>query len=150
MIIKIDIHDVRRAGSVARAIVEWAKNSEDTASGAIDHMLAVVPSDYARRALSRGYCRYYVDDDTGWVYEGRIDPHEGQYVVCTERSVVCVVCPDTAEAREYPEVAARMAQSVIEYHHHESDRAAWAKLIRMMQAGGQYVVADIDADEIDE
>jgi hypothetical protein len=145
----IDIDDVIKAGSVEKAIEEWSKDSSDTASGVVGSELSTSgpgpgwtikhdATDFAKRALEQ--VPYYLDsedgrlaylvDENGDPYEDEIDKYKGELKLeWSDESVVALKCPDIEDAIENPSEFADMAQSIINYHHAESDTEAWKKLL---------------------
>lgn len=128
-------------------------------------------SDYARRALCEG-ALYYVDADNGRLAsrdtvdlddeecddDGEptdpdicYDHDDGEYfrIEWSDASVVCIECPTIEEAIEHPDVAAEMAQAVIDTHGPASDKAAWRKLIIAIREAAE-AVADVDVDDLDD
>jgi hypothetical protein len=156
--IRIDIDDVRRAGTVEAAIIAeaerleislatpsamggqtsacsgpgsgWQRNvdADESAAAAIHTEVAAGAQPHEAEAL---------DPEDGRVARG-VDPDEGDEgdscsIEWDPGSVVEVVVPDDEEAILYPSQAAAMAQSVIDYHHASSDVRAWAMLIRRIR-----------------
>ena len=161
--VTLDLDDVRRAGSVRAAILEWAEGSDDTASGVIGPEFSTSgpgpgwskahdESDFARRALSPDYgALYYIDADDGRLAEradGMIDTDdEPGEVEWTSESVVRLECPSVEDAVEHPAVVAEMAQAVIDYHGAESDREDWRKLIVSIREAAE-ALEDIGVDAL--
>lgn len=173
-IVKIDIDDVRHAGSVEAAIIAACKESDSVASGVVGMEFATSgpgtgwskqygPDEWSREAFSRGAVAY-VDETDGRVL--RTEPWEGQdnngkavytdigggeYVLgdWSSESEVCVTCPDEDDALSYPEIFAEMARSVIDHHGPMSDRRAWRELISRIKEAAD-ALDGIDADDIDD
>lgn len=184
--ISIDLDDVRRAGGVRSAILQWCHDSDTTASGVVGpsfstsgpgsgYSIQYDESDYAARAIGGG-AMHYVDEDDGTAVsavEVAKDDDDGttysdddgntydeeQVIYCdgicfvvgewTTDSVVEIVCPDIKDALQHPDWVAKMAQSVIDHHGAESDRAEWKSLIVAIKAAAE-AVDDIDVDDLDD
>ncbi|MCK9569771.1 hypothetical protein M0R72_12580 [Candidatus Pacearchaeota archaeon] len=168
--ITIDLDDVVAAGSVEAAIAKWCERSDDTSCGVVGSTFATSgpgsgwtrnfdASDYASRALREG-AMYYVDESDGRMLSsesaeaddddddeiltdiGGGHYREGEW---TNKSVVCVECPDIDDAIEHPDMVAKMAKAIIDSHHAESDCSAWRKLIESIRSSAE-AVEDIDID----
>jgi hypothetical protein len=138
-IIRLDIHDIRRAGTIEQAIVAWARDQREIASGDADACNA------AALAAMEGGARAYVDANDGKIIRAEAVPegtdddiyHEiggGQFVPSewSDHSVIELLCPDDEDVMQYPEIAAAMAEDAIGQHSRESDQAAWRRLIQRM------------------
>lgn len=162
--VSIDIHEVVKHGTVENAIEAWAKESDTTASGTIGPEFSTSgpgsgwskthgAADFAERAVSDGYgALAYIDSSDGrlatrpgWTEEGTSGEHE---IVWSDDSVVEVECPNIEDAIEHPETVREMAQAVIDYHGAESDREAWAKLVKEIQEAAEEL-RNIDPEDFE-
>jgi hypothetical protein len=94
---------------------------------------------------------YYLDLDDGRVAyapEWEHDLYDGEEIVWTDDSMICLECPSIDDAIEYPQFAAEMAAAVIETHNANSNKAEWSKIVRAIKAAAD-AMADIDADDLD-
>lgn len=164
----IDLDDVRAAGGVEQALLAWSENSDTTTSGVVGSSFSTSgpgpgwtknhdEDDYSRRAFAE-CALYYLDASDGRLREAESTDDEatddndvyadiggGTYRVgdWSDESVVRVDVPEIEDALAHPELVAAMAQSVIDYHGPESDRAEWKKLIESIRAAAE-AVEDID------
>lgn len=142
--IKIDIDDVRAAGSVSAAILAWADNSDEVASGVVGPSFSCSgpgsgwqrnhdETDYAARALGDDYGAVaYVD-----AYDGRVATlDEGGGVTWSDDSEVVLDVPDGSDALRHPEALAQMA-AALDTHSHSSDCAAWRDLVESILAAAE-------------
>lgn len=134
--IKIAIDDVISAGSVKGAILAWAENSDEVASGVVGPSFSCSgpgsgwqvnhdEEDYAKMALGDDYgAMAYVDSEDGRV--ATLDD-DGE-VVWSEVSEVVLVVPDESDALRHPEALAQMAAALVTYGT-DNDVRAWIPLI---------------------
>ena len=142
--IKINISDVVMSdNSVTSAIHAYAKESDAIASGVVGQSFATSgpgagwskqydESDYAQRALGDsddGGARYYLDADDGRVAE--LDASGD--VVWSDESMICLVCPDTDDATEYPDALRAMA-AALSTHADHSPMSEWRALAKSLRA----------------
>lgn len=147
----IDLQDVVAAGSVQKAIEQWAQDSDTTSSGVVGSAFSTsgpgsgwsrthCADDFASAAFAGG-ALYYLDstdgrlkgveeaeegDDGAERCEGGCYYTEGEW---SDDSEVRLEVPEIAEAMENPYEAAAMLQAVIDYHRHRSDVVGWGELL---------------------
>lgn len=170
--ITIDLSDVVRHGSVEAAITAVVDEKDGEILLATSRAMGgqtfatsgpgpgwsrqFSAADYAREAIltdvrmsgcdpsassaidpSDGRLAHGVDPDDGAEYEGEI--------AWEDDSCVHVEVPDVDEAIEHPSLVAEMAQSVIDHHGPESDRAEWRNLVSILRDAAE-AMEDIDLD----
>lgn len=156
MSIKIDLSDVVAAGSVESAILAFAENSDEYASGTIGSSFSTSgpgagwskthdSSDFAERALDDEYgALYYVDSEDGRVASKDADGD----ITWSDESEIELVCPEIEDAIESPKEAAEMAQAVIDTHGAESDKDDWRKLVKAIKEAAE-AFDDIDEGDLE-
>jgi len=139
-IIRLDIHDIRKAGTIEKAIVAWGDDHPEIACGDAEACNAAALAAMESGALA------YVDANDGKIVRAEAVTdgtdaddirHEiggDQFVVgdWSDHSVIELLCPDDEDVMQYPEIAAMMAEDAIGQHSRESDQVAWRRLIQRM------------------
>jgi hypothetical protein len=125
----------------------WSRNltAADYATRAIEEDIAnsgCDPSESSALDPTDGRLAHGVDpDDEDEEWSGEIE--------WEDESCVRVACPSVEDALDYPAEAAKMLQSVIDYHSAESDTGEWRKLVETIRKAAEEF-EDIDLDDLDE
>lgn len=139
-IIRLDIDDILKAGTVRKAIIAWCNDHREIASNDHDDCNAAALAAMESGALS------YVDANDGKMIRAEsvtdgTDPDDIHYEIggdqfllgdWSDHSVVELLCPDDEDVMQYPVIAVMMAEDAIGQHSRESDQAAWRRLIQRM------------------
>lgn len=162
-IIRIDLDDVRTAGSVDGALHAHCASSSDTLSGEVGPTFATSgpgsgwtkkygASDFAARAMEEGAV-YYLNADNGRVAyapDWEDDEYAGEEIEWTEESMVRIECPRIEDAIEQPRLVAEMAKAVVEYHGANSDKEKWGDLVwRIKALANALSDHEVDADDFE-
>jgi len=161
--IKIDLDDVRAAGSVTEAVRAAVRDRGNTL---LADSSALGGQTFATSGPGSGWTRTFDAGDYASAAIGQdvaasggnpsdseaIDPEDGRVargvapeadedwdgsVEWSDESIVEVVCPEVEDALEYPETVAKIAEAVIDYHGDRSSRKAWAALIRLIRTAAE-------------
>jgi hypothetical protein len=146
-VVRLNIWDIFKAGnSIPKAIIEWAKESGQVASGPSSTCLHQPDASTYAILAGEGGATAYIDEDDGRMV--RMEPadeseseEEGVYTDgsygyfrlgdWTDESVVELICPDLDLASAYPEAFGEMARAVQD--HPLSNRKEWIDLIQSIR-----------------
>ena len=162
----IDFDDVRKNGSVRRAILAWAERDNITSSGVIGQEFDVSGpgsgwrisfgvNEFAKRAIQEG-ALHYIDCDDGRLVSreawndipekcGWRDMNGEPFEVSdwSTESVVRIECPTLEDAVAHPAIFCQIVESVVEFHYPMSDVEAFRALIGQIRAAAE-AIEDID------
>lgn len=165
----IDLQDVVAAGSVQKAIEQWAKDSDDTCSSVVGMEFSTSgpgsgwsrthdSDDFASQAF-RGGALYYLDSSDGRLKgvegaeEGDLGAEcdaggcwytEGEW---SEHSQVRLEVPEIEDAIHRTKEVAAMVQAVIDHHSYLSNTGGWRRLVEQIREAAE-ALDGIDADDL--
>jgi len=142
-IIRLDIHDVHKAGNVQQAIVTWCRANDVLCDAMRKEELDW--DEFVLRSMKVAALPF-VDALSGMIVRPEAvtedtdpdDIHEDikgdQFVLgkWSKYSVIELICPNDRNTMLYPEVSAHMAQLAVTQHSAKSNQMAWRKLIFWM------------------